>query len=596
MLPIPDNLAYAIEEKTWGKSVDTLDEKNQTEEILNGHITCVLRTWNTMRITDRALWNDFHDEFNGWTLDIFKGANKNALKMLRHHLTTHGVWIRVGPGISFAKGLYDCLQEVTQHEWTKEDIEDHLKEHPDNFNSRWNPARDQAPTIRPSSLAARATSVNPPIPQTPRNDVVKPHIGQIDQMWEEARSTPLDTAHIDNHIQQQSSYSAFQQNSQDIPLPRMIEAVMRLYSNTDDKYSGGLYDDLNTKLVKFCDVCEKIGLQEHQFHIAFSLMLKGKAEKFYFTRIKGNARDFSTMVEMMRAKFDTEKRQRSIIEWRETTFPRIIAQNPEKSRSECLEILFETLEKIQPGLPPEHRSETTLREQTIKACRGVEECKFSLHRPASTLEGVQAELRSAVANATFSPRSGQFHAREEYDVHNQHWTDRTYRGRNRGYSHGGYNQRRRSYGYGNSREPTPLRGSGPRGGYRRGRRGPQWARQGRCYVCGRPGCWSKYHTGEERKRSLDNFREQHFFMTGRTATPQDFQMFISDFEGAEEIEELDDSDRNDPSQTLAVMTIEDDEHEGFLTEIGQVDGIRTISILNDQSAYHFFTKDDIFHQ
>jgi hypothetical protein len=377
----------------------------------------------------------------------------------------------------------------------------------------------------------------------------------------------------------------------------MVEAITRQYSNTDDKYGGGLYDDLDTKLVRFYDVCEKVGLQEHQFHIAFSLMLKGKAEKFYFTRIKGKARDFPTMVGMMRAHFDTEEnRQRSISEWREATFPRIIAQNPEKSRSECLEILFETLEKIQPGLPPEHRSETTLREQTINACRGVEECKFSIYRPASTLEGVQAELRSAVANATLSPQSGQFQAHEEYDVHDQHWTDRTYGGRGRGYSRGGYSQRRGSYGYGNNRELPPFRGSGPRRSYRGSRQGHQGSRQGRCYVCGRQGCWSKYHTGEERKRSLDNFRKQHYFTTGRTATPQDFQTFISDFEGAEEIEGPDDSDWHDPTQMLADMTIEDIEHEGFLTELGEVDGARIISILNDQSTYHFFTKDDIFQQ
>ncbi|OKO92389.1 hypothetical protein PENSUB_12791, partial [Penicillium subrubescens] len=337
--------------------------------------------------------------------------------------------------------------------------------------------------------------------------------------------------------QQHSDYGRPQQYSTDIPLPRIIEAVTRQYSNTDDKYSGGLYNDFNTKLVKFYDVCEKIGLQEHQFHVAFSLMLKGRAEKFYFTRIKGKARDFPTMIDMMRAHFDTEEnRQRYITEWRETTFPSIIAQNPEKSRPECLEILFETLEKIQPGLPPEHRSETTLREQTINACRGVEECKFSLYRPASTLEGVQAELRSAVANAAFSPRSGQFQAYEEYEMHDQHWTDRTYGGRGRGYSRGGYSQRRGSYGLGNNRELTPFRGSGPRGGYRGSRQGNQGPRQGRCYVCGKPGYWSKYHTGEERRQSLNNFRQQHYFTTGQAATPQDFQIFLNDFEGEEETE------------------------------------------------------------
>ena len=193
-MPIPDNLGYAVDEETWQKSIDPLDEKNQTEKILNGYITCVLRTWKLMGITKRGLWNDFREEFNGWTLDTFKVANRAALKLIRIHLTTHGVWIRVGPGISYAKGLYDCLQEVTQHEWTKEDIEAHLKEQTNNFNSRRNPARDQSPTIRPSAPTARATSVNPPNPQTLRTDVAKPHVERIDQRKEEARFATLDTA------------------------------------------------------------------------------------------------------------------------------------------------------------------------------------------------------------------------------------------------------------------------------------------------------------------------------------------------------------------------------------------------------------------
>ncbi|KAJ5135453.1 uncharacterized protein N7515_004731 [Penicillium bovifimosum] len=223
------------------------------------------------------------------------------------------------------------------------------------------------------------------------------------------------------------------------------------------------------------------------------------------------------------------------------------------------------------------------------ACRGVEECELCLFRPSSELEGLQAELRSAVANATILPHSGQFQASEEYDAYDHHWTDRTYGGRGHGYNRGGYSQGRGGYGYGNNRE------SGPRGGYRGARQGNGGARQKRCYICGKPGCWSKYHTGHERKRSLDNFPEPHFFATGESATPPDFQLFLSEFEGSEEKGGPDDDDSHGPEQMLATMAI-DDEHEGFMTEIGEVDGTKTISILNNQSTYHFLTKDDIFQQ
>ncbi|KAJ5121032.1 uncharacterized protein N7515_008993 [Penicillium bovifimosum] len=243
---------------------------------------------------------------------------------------------------------------------------------------------------------------------------------------------------------------------------------------------------------------------------------------------------------MMRERFDTEEnRQRATTMWRQTSFPKVIAQNPDKSRSECLEILFDTLEKIQNALPPQDR-------------------------PSSSLEGVQAELRSAVAIATARSQSGQFQASEEYDAYDHHWTDRTYGGRGRGYSRGGYGQGRGIYGYRNNRE------SGPRGGYRGARQGNGGPRQKKCFICGKPGCWSKYHTGDERKRSLENFREQHYFTTGESATTPDFQLFLGEFEGSEKKEGHDDDDSHEPSQMLAELTIEDDNQERFLTEPGGV--------------------------
>jgi hypothetical protein len=42
------------------------------------------------------------------------------------------------------------------------------------------------------------------------------------------------------------------------------------------------------------------------------------------------------------------------------------------------------------------------------------------------------------------------------------------------------------------------------------------------------------------------------------------------------------------------MAMDDGIHEGYLTEIGDIDGVQTVSILNDQSVYHAFTKEDVF--
>ncbi|KAF7168679.1 hypothetical protein CNMCM6106_003797 [Aspergillus hiratsukae] len=142
-----------------------------------------------MRITDLALWNDFKDEFNGWTLDTFKVANKTVLKMLRLHLTTHG--------------------EDTQHEWTEEDIQDHLKEQPDNFTSRWNPARDQSRTIQPNPLSVRATTADPPNPRASQTTMAKPPIEPSDPRWNEDRLSTFDKAYMDDHVQQQPGHGSF---------------------------------------------------------------------------------------------------------------------------------------------------------------------------------------------------------------------------------------------------------------------------------------------------------------------------------------------------------------------------------------------------
>ena len=35
-------------------------------------------------------------------------------------------------------------------------------------------------------------------------------------------------------------------------------------------------------------------------------------------------------------------------------------------------------------------------------------------------------------------------------------------------------------------------------------------------------------------------------------------------------------------------------YEGYVTELGEIDGVRTVSILNDHFTYHAFTGDDMF--
>jgi hypothetical protein len=42
------------------------------------------------------------------------------------------------------------------------------------------------------------------------------------------------------------------------------------------------------------------------------------------------------------------------------------------------------------------------------------------------------------------------------------------------------------------------------------------------------------------------------------------------------------------------ISIEEALYRAYITELGEINGIQTVSILNDHSAYHIFTRDDMF--
>jgi hypothetical protein len=43
-----------------------------------------------------------------------------------------------------------------------------------------------------------------------------------------------------------------------------------------------------------------------------------------------------------------------------------------------------------------------------------------------------------------------------------------------------------------------------------------------------------------------------------------------------------------------LMTIEEALYGAYMTELGEIDGVQTVFILNDYSVYYVFTRDDMF--
>ena len=86
-------------------------------------------------------------------------------------------------------------------------------------------------------------------------------------------------------------------------------------------------------------------MPEVYYHKGYSLMLKGRASRFYYSSLTTKEPiTFETMVCATKVHFETEEnRQLYMSDWRETTYPRIIAANPSKSRLECLQLLYDKL-------------------------------------------------------------------------------------------------------------------------------------------------------------------------------------------------------------------------------------------------------------
>ena len=229
------------------------------------------------------------------------------------------------------------------------------------------------------------------------------------------------------------------------------------------------------------------------------------------------------MHEAIQTHFETSERKLDYqLEWMSISLQRIIDNNPDKSKLDCLEIMFTDIRKIQPGIPPASSTDQQLRDKAHQAVLGIPECNMALLNPPATWEGLCNVLRSSIGTETRSgKRQDQFLQYNDYKD-DQYFVDRLYSGRggNRGQA-----QRdiRGSY-----------RGNGFRGNNRfRGRSSyaPVSLRTKRCYVCSREGCWSNRHTQEERDRAYDEFKK-----ISKVTTATAYHHFLIDFEGIEGIE------------------------------------------------------------
>jgi hypothetical protein len=370
---------------------------------------------------------------------------------------------------------------------------------------------------------------------------------------------------------QQQQPSLTQPISDSEPPTQVITNLMKIYQDSM-KYTGELYDVLDTRIQLFRDNCHKVGLT--QLHHGFSVMLTGRAASYYYDSITGRRLDFDSMVYMMKRHFETEQvRQFYKTEWRTITFQKTIDENTGKSRTECLRLLQDKLRKLSKALGGYFETDDALRDQIVICCDGIPECNLALFQPAPTYEGVCAQLRSAIATVGRSKQQFITEIAPDPEPPDQaFWVDRKFGG------NGSYKGRGR-----------PFRG-------RRGSRSSSrsnWKK--RCYICKKEGCWSKNHPLEERQRSYEEWKGR----SPHSPTVAYYQSFLAEWEGVEGLDQERKEDEVD--QFLAEMAeeqlrgFEDSDEVWLTTDLGDINGPNTIATLSNSSLDHALTGIDQYN-
>ena len=438
-------------------------------------------------------------------------------------------------------GICRVLEEPEYHEWTKEEIDKQLTIDKE-FHSRWKPKKKANPPIRrqeedddggDDEEGDLEEFYSQPATPTPRSSNQKQFSRSAEISSQEGRGNQesrqtLPSARDDRnvhfgHTNQATLPSTYSTNirrgqlDDDYQSPRInpvkaLTDLSKLYIGDEDKYGGERYDVLELKLRIFRASCDRIGLQEEYYKKALPLMLKGRAKDFYYDKLMISGEEFGWMVSEITKHFETiENTQGYLKEWESTTFLSVILANPEKNKMDCLELLFDKLQKIQRALPIDYRTERSLKDKVVRSCRGINECSMALLIPVDSYQGVCEQLRTAVATAMEVQKSQQFiigtiptteasATTDDDDLQESYWTDRTYGGRGTfgGRNRGRFKGRYRGGGSGGSRESRRKNQYGNQYGSQGGSQGDK-----KCYICGKSGCWSTKHSIEERQRSYE---------------------------------------------------------------------------------------------
>ena len=281
----------------------------------------------------------------------------------------------------------------------------------------------------------------------------------------------------------------------------MISDMKKIYDDSK-RYNGDEYDPLDLKLRTFYERCNIMGIHPTQKQKVFEVLLLGKASEFYYINLAPNQSiisprtfTYEEMIQMLKSHFQTdERRQNYLLEWEKKNFFVTEMENPGKTKREVLELLFTRLQKLAQCLGDGYyNKDNVMRNKLLNACGDVPECNLAIFKPASSFEGLCADLRSSISTAMRTQQARQYNAEND----DQFWTDRVYVRRGKSIGRG-RNPQKFSAGASQSRFQPPDQ-----------RLNSSFSRRSngikKCFICKKVGCWSTNHSDEERRQSYNSF-------------------------------------------------------------------------------------------
>ncbi|KAI0997263.1 hypothetical protein K3495_g10924 [Podosphaera aphanis] len=371
-----------IDIKFSGQEIDTQDENKVVLEFVNTHIVDCLEFYEKSKKFDKALFNRFKEDFDGWTVNIFKVANKNIHREFKDRLKNSGVC--VGGRGQASDQLFHLLKCDQCPEWPADELELHPQKGTEFKSRRYNPDFDGQQEF---IWRNRCQEMSQPT-----------SVSKLESSFEKSAALESEFSLARSQFQPinpqaQTSPSPLTNSNTQVPAKIIVAKVLmdlgKLYGDPKNKFGGGFYDVLDSKLRIFYDMCDKVGVPLDMYSVAYSSMLKDKAQDFYYQHLARQNFSFEVMVKKTRSYFHTpENYQAYLMKWRSTMLKGMIEANPEKNMSECLELVIVKLQKVHQGLVHNYNNNHSLPGQLISACQAVEACSIVLVRPASLLKAL----------------------------------------------------------------------------------------------------------------------------------------------------------------------------------------------------------------